>query len=119
MTQGVRSISTRHGAREDGVSAPEKVLAGSGRHSTWNVFSDATGQFHTGIWSGEPGRLRVAYTENEVCVILKGRVVLTDAQGASVSYGPGDMFVIEAGFSGTWESLEPVEKLYVIFEPAS
>ena len=117
MIQGVRRISTQDAPREDGVSAPEKVLAGSGRHATWNVFSDETGQFHTGIWHGEPGTLRVAYTENEVCVILKGRAVLTDAQGASVSYGPGEMFVIEAGFTGTWESVEPVDKLYVIFEP--
>ncbi|HLD67170.1 MAG TPA: cupin domain-containing protein, partial [Pseudomonas sp.] len=28
----------------------------------------------------------------------------------------GDRFVIPAGFSGTWEVLEPCRKVYVMFE---
>jgi hypothetical protein len=31
-------------------------------------------------------------------------------------FGPGDMFVIPAGYEGTWETLEPVLKLYAIYQ---
>ena len=50
--------------------------------------------------------------------MLEGRVRLTDEHGVAVEYGPGDAFVVPAGFTGTWESLEPVRKRYVIYEPA-
>jgi uncharacterized cupin superfamily protein len=46
-----------------------------------------------------------------------GRVRITDEQGRQVTYGPGDSFVMPAGFKGLWEVLEPARKFYAIFEP--
>ena len=55
------------------------------------------------------------YTEEEVCVILEGRVRLTDLAGNTKEFGTGSTFVLPAGFKGTWETLEPLKKIYVIW----
>jgi uncharacterized cupin superfamily protein len=108
---------SRTGGAEPADTAPERVIAGSGHARAWNAFSDASGRFHAGYWQAEPGRISVAYTESELCVIMVGRVRLTDAAGSSAEFGPGDAFVVAAGFTGTWESIGRVTKIYAILEP--
>lgn len=106
---------------ETSVSRPpaEKVLEGSPQHTARNFFSDTSGQFFAGVWESTPGRWRVRYSENEFCHLTRGRVVIEDDSGRSWTFKAGDSFVIPAGFSGVWKVLEPVSKLYVIFESAS
>jgi len=82
-----------------------------------NGFTDATGRFFGGIWRSSPGAWRVSYTENELCVLTEGRVRITDDAGHSWTYGPGDCFVMPAGFQGLWEVLESAKKFYAIYEP--
>lgn len=108
---------SRNDAAAPADTPPERVIAGSGHARAWNGFSDAEGRFHAGYWQAEPGRIAVDYTETELCVLLVGRVRLTDAAGASADFGPGDAFVIEGGFRGTWESIGRVTKIYAILEP--
>ncbi len=104
---------------EPDVSAPaaDRVLAGSPEHRVWNYFTDSTQTFFAGRWSGTRGKWRVRYTENELCVMTAGRVVITSELGERNAFGPGDAFVIPAGFSGIWEVLEDCAKVYAIFEP--
>jgi uncharacterized protein len=109
---------SRSEAATQADTPPEKVIAGSGRARVWNAFSDPSGRFHVGQWQAEPGRIAVDYTESELCVILVGRVRLTDDAGRSAEFGPGDAFVIAPGFRGTWESIGRVVKTYAILEPA-
>jgi uncharacterized protein len=99
------------------VPAADRVLSGSPEHRVWNYFTDATQTFFAGRWSGTRGTWRVRYTENELCVMTAGRVVITSDVGERSTFGPGDAFVIPAGFSGTWEVLEDCSKVYAIFEP--
>lgn len=106
----------RAAAPEPADAAPERVLAGSGVARAWNAFSDPAGRFHAGIWQAEPGAISVSYTETELCVLIEGRVRLTDAAG-SAEFGPGEAFVIAAGFRGSWESIGRVTKVYAILEP--
>lgn len=100
------------------VSTPsaDVLLAGDPKTSVANYFTDPSGQFFAGRWSSTPGKWRVRYTENELCVLTKGRVILSDNDGAMHSFGAGDAFVIPAGFSGTWETVEHCTKIYAIFE---
>ena len=109
---------TRDPAQADSfVAPPEKLLAGSGEQTVWNAFSDPSGQFHVGHWQGACGRLKVRYTEQEFCVLLSGKIRLEqDGTGDSVTFSAGDAFVIPAGFTGVWETLDPCLKLYAIFE---
>jgi uncharacterized cupin superfamily protein len=101
------------------VSVPpaDRVLAGAPQHRVWNYFTDSTQTFFAGRWSGTRGKWRVRYTENELCVMTSGRVVITNDVGESNTFGTGDAFVIPAGFAGTWEVLEDCSKVYAIFEP--
>jgi len=99
------------------VPAADRLLAGSPEHRVWNYFTDSTQTFFAGRWSGTRGKWRVRYTENELCVMTGGRVVITSDLGEAHTFVPGDAFVVPAGFSGTWEVLEDCSKVYAIFEP--
>jgi hypothetical protein len=105
------------GPGESADSPPEKLVSGSGAARLWNAFSDPTGKFHAGHWQSEAGVRAVRYTETELCVIIEGRARLTDAGGAAAEFGPGEAFVIAAGFEGTWESIGRLTKIYAILEP--
>jgi uncharacterized protein len=100
------------------VSAPpvERQLAGSPQLQVSNYFADTSQQFFAGRWSATRGKWRVRYTENELCVMTAGRVVLESEAGERCVFGPGDAFVVPAGFAGTWEVLEDCAKIYAIFE---
>ena len=106
------------GAPADAPIDPAKLIAGAPRTTVDNRYSDATQQFHCGIWSSTPGRWRVAYSEHEFCYLAAGRVRLVASDGATSEFGPGDAFVVPAGFTGTWETLESARKYYAIFEPS-
>lgn len=107
---------TREGPGVPSPAAPDRLRAGSGAAVLWNAWSDPAGRLHFGHWQGEPGVLDVHYTETELCVIIEGRVRLTGPDGAA-EFGPGEAFVIEGGFEGTWESIGRVTKIYAILDP--
>ncbi|HTW38904.1 MAG TPA: cupin domain-containing protein [Steroidobacteraceae bacterium] len=98
---------------------PARILDGQPAHRASNAFTDATGQFFCGRWSSTRGRWRVRYTENELCVLTAGRVVIEGAGGERQTFAAGDAFVVPAGFEGTWTVLEDCTKFYAIFEPRS
>jgi uncharacterized cupin superfamily protein len=97
-------------------SRPATVLAGDPLTRTLNYYTDPTSCFFAGVWESSPGKWRVSYTENEFVALLGGKVVLTADDGRAETFGAGDAFVIPAGFSGTWETVEPVRKLYAIYQ---
>lgn len=99
--------------------AKEKILKGDPEQNVRNHYSSPCGQFSSGVWEGAVGQWTVNYTEHEYCEILQGVSVLRDKDGSARTVRAGDRFVIPAGFSGTWEVLEPCRKVYVIFEAKS
>lgn len=106
---------------EVSISRPpaDRLLAGIPEQTARNFFSDSTGQFFAGTWESTPGKWRVRYTENEFCHVTDGSMELDDGRGHQWRFKAGDSFVVPAGFSGTWRVIEPMRKLYVIFEAAS
>ncbi|KRP47313.1 hypothetical protein SAMN04490190_4174 [Pseudomonas libanensis] len=96
--------------------AAEKVLKGDPEQTLYNHYNSPCGQLNAGVWEGEVGQWKVNYTEHEYCEIVQGVSVLRDAEGNAKTLRAGDRFVIPAGFSGTWEVLEPCRKIYVVFE---
>lgn len=95
----------------------ERLLAGDPLTVATNYYSDKGGRFFAGVWESTVGRWRVSYTEHEFCHITRGRVRIENERGKRWEFGVGATFVIPAGFMGTWEVLEPMSKLYVIYEP--
>ena len=99
--------------------APDRILSGRPVTVTRNHHTSADGRFFSGEWRSSPGVWRVLYDEDEFVTVLEGRCVLTDDGGHAEAFGPGQSFVIPKGFSGTWETLEPLRKLYAIYVPPS
>ena len=117
LIDAVVDFSTHAVAGEQALVAAERMVSGAPcRTTTWNHYTDPTGQFFAGIWASEAGAMKVSYTEEELCVLLEGRVRLVDSAGAAREFGPGSAFVIPAGFEGVWETLEPVRKIYTIWQ---
>lgn len=114
------SIVRLDGTAEAEVSEPpaDRLIAGDPQLRVQNCYTDGTQQFFAGRWAATRGKWRVRYTENELCVMTAGRVVIESVSGERSTFGPGDAFVVPAGFSGTWEVLEDCAKIYAIFEPA-
>ncbi|MEO8062915.1 MAG: cupin domain-containing protein [Pseudomonadota bacterium] len=101
---------------ETSTPAADRLLAGSPQHVVSNYFSDTTQQFHSGIWSSSAGKWRIQYSESEFCCLTRGRVALENLAGQRWEFGPGEGFVVPAGFEGTWQVLDECTKFYAIFE---
>jgi uncharacterized protein len=115
MSTSIISLATNIPS-ETSTPAPDRLIAGSPQHTLQNYYSDPSNQFFAGRWSSTPGTWRVRYTEHELCVMVRGRVVLKSDDGAVNSFGAGDAFIVPAGFSGSWEVLEDCTKIYAIYE---
>lgn len=103
----IRSIrSIRFNPRPD-IDAPGEFF-----HQEW--YQDPTGAFSAGFWASEPCEIEVNYEEDEFCVLVAGTVELTDAAGHAETYEAGESFLIPSGFAGTWKSVTPVRKFYVV-----
>jgi uncharacterized cupin superfamily protein len=69
----------------------------------------------TGFWECTPGTFtarRDGYTE--LCQFVSGIVIVTGEDGISARFVAGDTLITPAGWTGTWEVIETVRKLYVI-----
>ena len=92
---------------------PKKVVAGNPA-----LFSNEIAEkpeLYAGVWSSTVGSWEIeAWPVHEVMVIQSGRVRLTDRAGKPTEFGAGEMVVVPKGWSGLWETLEDVEKVYVI-----
>lgn len=114
---GLKIIDFRAlGTPEQSAPAPEKIIRGDPKQQIWNTFSDPEGRFHVGRWASSVGVWRIRYSERELCHLLAGIVRLTDDSGAQRTYKAGDTFMIDKGFSGTWEVVEACAKIYAIYE---
>jgi len=95
----------------------DKLIAGNPRQCVWKHYADASGKFFAGIWRSEVGKWRISYTEEEYCQILQGTSIIEDSAGHAVTVSAGDSVVVPRGFVGTWEVVEPTQKIYVIYDP--
>lgn len=114
--------------KTDGPEAPqpererkpaEKTIAGPVDTTTWNQWSGEDDRLHSGIWESSVGKWTVEYDVWEFCHFIAGKAVLTSETGESWTIGAGEAFVIQPGFKGTWETVEPIRKHYVILTPAA
>jgi uncharacterized cupin superfamily protein len=93
---------------------PAKIIAGTPATRTWVHYEEPGGKLAAGQWEATPGKWRIAYAEWEYMVIIAGRCIVTGDDGSVIQAGPGEAFVIEPGFTGTWEVRETMRKHWVI-----
>ncbi|MFB2553812.1 cupin domain-containing protein [Ensifer soli] len=98
---------------EEGAPAPDRLISGNPRFTTWNV-EEAEGGLYAGVWQATPGAWRIVYEEWEYFHILEGHSILTEDGGAPIHLRAGDSLVVRPGFKGTWEVVETTRKDYVI-----
>ena len=91
------------------------ILSGRPRQTATYVYESPDKLFAAGIWTCERGKFRIDFGRDEFIHLLEGVVTVTDAEGASKTYRAGDAFVTPAGFSGTWDVIEPVKKHFTYY----
>ncbi|WP_298282273.1 cupin domain-containing protein [Acidocella sp.] len=94
----------------------EKLVSGSPQTRTTLLYANEAERLYVGEWQATPGKWRLSYTEWEYMRILEGRCIVEGDDGSRLEAGPGACFVIEPGFTGTWEVLSDVRKSWVIRE---
>ncbi|SEG56517.1 cupin domain-containing protein [Marinobacterium lutimaris] len=87
---------------------------GSPSMSTWIEYTAPDESMIAGWWTATPGTYHATYASWEFIHLIEGKAIITPEGGESVEVGPGDAFVIEADFVGTWEIIEPILKHFTI-----
>lgn len=113
---GLVRLDPRAGGAPAEPVDPARVLAGAPLAGAANLFSNACGNFHCGVWASTAGCWAIRYTEDEFCYLIEGEALITDAAGRTERVRAGDAFVLPAGFSGSWETIGSVRKFYAIYE---
>ncbi|HSI40580.1 MAG TPA: cupin domain-containing protein [Xanthobacteraceae bacterium] len=103
------------GPPEESAPAPEKIVAGTPRHLTWNLEAVPGGALFAGVWQSSPGAWTVSYDEWEFCSFLEGVSILHEDGKPPVRLAAGDSFILRPGFKGVWEVVETTRKHYVVY----
>lgn len=118
----MQSISFSDPAPEPTIDFPrvDRRMTGVPRRQTWLFHEDAASGGSFGVWTCEVGHWRIEFApdKSELFHVLEGRCAIHDAQGGAKFYGPGDTCVIPAGFSGSFEVIEPIRKIFALAQRA-
>ncbi|MBN2138125.1 MAG: cupin domain-containing protein [Sedimentisphaerales bacterium] len=63
------------------------------------------------IWQCQPSTFDWAYTQKETCLLLEGKVTVSDGND-SVTFAAGDFVVFPEDLECTWNVAEAVKKHY-------
>jgi uncharacterized cupin superfamily protein len=111
----LEKLPARGDAQWEPVPA-DKIVTGTPQTRTWVHYDNPGEKLSAGEWEATEGKWRIAYGEWEYVLVISGRCVISGDDGTSISAGPGEAFVIEPGFTGTWEVLALMRKHWVIRE---
>lgn len=102
------------------VAAPEgplpgRLIAGDPEFRTWSMGAGRQEFLDAGLWQATPGMFRsIKAGAWEIFTLLEGVVEITEDGHAPVIYRAGDTVVLGPGFSGVWNTLETVRKVFVV-----
>jgi hypothetical protein len=112
----VADIVTFHDRPLDGAATPidpAKVLTGTPAEKVEVLYADPREEFLVGLWECTAGSWRCRFDEEEYVRLIAGEVRLTDQDGGSRLFRPGESFHVPSGFAGTWENVTDVRKIFV------
>ena len=89
-------------------------IDGNPTMKTWVQHTSADGSVISGTWAATVGTWHASYKFYEFVHLISGRITITPDNGAPVTLTPGDAFVVEPNFTGTWKIEEPVRKHFAI-----
>jgi uncharacterized cupin superfamily protein len=107
------------GMQPTSLTDPANFLIADPHETGHTAWRSAEGNVTAGVWECSPCKEQIErYGVDELCTVLSGSVTITDKAGHSETFGPGDSFVIDRDFSGTWHITETLRKFWMIHEPA-
>ncbi|MDZ4812761.1 MAG: cupin domain-containing protein [Pseudomonadota bacterium] len=115
---GIVLFELQQTAPEVDYPRPERLVASNPKRTTWNHYSNDSGEVFSGVWACEPGAWRIAMGahEDEFFFVTRGRCRVRSDDGVVSECGAGQSLVIPAGFSGVFEVVEAMEKHYMIVD---
>ncbi len=91
-----------------------KKIDGNPTMKTWVEYTSEDGSMISGWWAATPGTYHATYAAPEFVHMIEGEITITPDGGQPVKIGPGDAFVVEADFKGTWVIEKDVFKHFTI-----
>ena len=75
-----------------------------------------SGEFTVMLWEAKQAKLdiKTPYPYDQFVHVLKGELIMTDADGNSSTFRKGDRFVVKKGFTGTWHMTEDYREMAII-----
>ncbi|MGN6220810.1 MAG: cupin domain-containing protein [Microbacterium sp.] len=94
----------------------DALRGGDPQEKELSHLTSADERYTVGVWSAEPYAEYVTSHEGyEYTFVLEGRVTLTDADGDVHTFGAGDAFTIEPGWSGEYRVNERLTKHFAYY----
>lgn len=82
------------------------------------VFTSDDQSVVSGTWESEPGLARWEFlTRGEFIHVLQGRMIVTEDGHGPIEIAEGTTAVFPVGWKGTWEVLEKLRKVFVVYVP--
>ncbi len=79
-------------------------------------FQSSDGKLEVGFSRFSQVTLRISnWPVDEFMYFLEGQVEITNEDGSSRIYGPGDAIVMPKGFNGIWRQLSPIKKINISY----
>ena len=96
----------------------DHLVNGNPQRTTWNNFTNHSGEVFAGVWASEVGswRIEMGETEDEYFYVIEGSGAIIEENGERRTFAVGDAVIIPAGFKGIFEVTTPLKKHYVIVE---
>lgn len=86
-----------------------KILAGKPKIIDVEAWKSSDGAFTAGAASLGVVTLALKdFSVDQYMTLLSGKVEVTDNNGRTQKFGPGDSLIIPRGFAGTWKNLSPI-----------
>ena len=105
------------GMEPSNMANPNSFLVSDPHETIHTPFTNAAGNVTAGVWECSPSKEEIErYGVDELCTIISGSVTITNADGHSETFGPGECFVIPRDFKGTWHITETLKKFWMIVE---
>jgi len=102
------------------LTDPGNFLVPDPHETIHTAFRSREGNVTAGVWECSPCREDIRrFGVDELCTVIVGSVTITDRDGNSETFGPGDSFVMDRDFSGVWHITETLKKFWMIHEPTA
>lgn len=113
MSSLIPSITSPETIRLDPAGVRQGADSGNPEMAVREISSN--NGIEVGVWECRPGGWAMTNRPNtEICSIVSGKGVITDADGTKRPLEAGTILTLPKGWSGRWDILETLRKVYVI-----